>query len=493
MTRLRATRRWTRLSAFVGSLRFKLIGSYVALIFLALFLAGSAIVVLLRDYQQQIRLDQLAQLSASVGFVVVQADRQGAPLAAIQQILRDESNETHVRILLTDRTGLVLEDTLGDLAGTHVPLPEEQRGGPSRYVAANGDLIFMIAPAPRFGPGNRVPNYRVILAVPQASVAQAWWELAPSLSLAAVLSLVVSITVALLLTRSIARPLVQMTRASEEMARGRYDQSIPVHGRDEIARLARAFNAMARQVSSSDRSMRDFLANVSHELKTPLTSIQGFSQAMLDGTISGEEGYHRAAEIINEESAGMRRLVEDLLTLSKIESGQIVMRDEVVDVDKLVAEAMRRAERRAEGSGVRVAVESYAGATVRGDEHWLGQVFTNLVDNAFKHTPPGGRITLRADVIGSQVVLSCHNTGSYIPADDLPRVFERFFQVDRSRAGRAQGSGLGLAIVREVVQAHGGSVEAESHPTFGTTFRVRLPLHTVLERTPLRIPTSRVA
>jgi two-component system sensor histidine kinase ResE len=250
---------------------------------------------------------------------------------------------------------------------------------------------------------------------------------------------------------------------------------------------------MARQVSGSDRSMRDFLANVSHELKTPLTSIQGFSQAMLDGTIDATDGARRAAEIINEETVGMRRLVEDLLTLSKIESGQIVMRDEVVDVDRLVAEAMRRAERRAEGSNVRVSVESYAGAAVRGDEHWLGQVFTNLVDNAFKHTPPSGRITLRAGIEGNQVVLSCHNTGSYIPSEDLPRVFERFFQVDRSRSARTQGSGLGLAIVREVVQAHGGSVEAESHPTFGTTFRVRLPLHTLLERTPLQFPTSRVA
>ena len=170
----------------------------------------------------------------------------------------------------------------------------------------------------------------------------------------------------------------------------------------------------------------------------------------------------------------MRRLVDDLLTLSKIESGQIAMGDEVVDVDKLLRDATRRTEWQAESKSIQVELESPRVATVRGDLHWLGQVFTNLLDNALKHTPNGGRVTLRLETHEhrSEALVTVHNTGSYIPPQDLPRVFERFFQVDRSRSARQQGSGLGLAIVREVVQAHGGAVDATSDPRHGTTFTV---------------------
>jgi two-component system sensor histidine kinase ResE len=241
--------------------------------------------------------------------------------------------------------------------------------------------------------------------------------------------------------------------------------------------------------------MRDFLANVSHELKTPLTSIQGFSQAMLDGTVLGADDHQRAAGIINEEANRMRGLVEELLTLSKIESGQIAMGEDPVDLDRLLREASRRAEWRAEANGVRVVVESRPGAFVRGDAHWLGQVFSNLFDNALRHTPPAGAVTVRthARAEPGDVTVAIHNTGSYIPPEDLPRVFERFFQVDRSRAGRLGGSGLGLAIVREIVQAHGGSAEATSDLIHGTTFTVRLPLHSLREPAPLQFPASRVA
>jgi signal transduction histidine kinase len=484
-----------------ASLRYRLIASYVAVIFLCLFLAGSAFVLLLREYQQRIRMDQLADLSFPISFNVRGFETAGATPEQIKQIVRQLSDSLGVRIILTDRGGTVVDDTSALLDGVTISLPSlagvERRADSFRpYFAVDEDGTLMVAPSLRIaGQGGRTSNYVVILAIPQANVAQAWWELAPSLGFAAVISLLVSVLVALFLTRSIARPLVHMTRASEEMARGRYDQSIPVSGRDEVARLANAFNAMAQQVSSSDRTMRDFLANVSHELKTPLTSIQGFSQALLDGTIQGEDGHLHAAGIINEESNAMRRLVDDLLTLSKIESGQIAMGDEVVDVDKTLRDAMRRNEWQAEAKSVLVELESPRVATVRGDLHWLGQVFTNLLDNALKHTPSGGRVTLRLESREHPVeaIVTVHNTGSYIPPADLPRVFERFFQVDRSRSARQQGSGLGLAIVREIVQAHGGHVDAASDPTFGTTFTVRLPLHGVSERTPVPFPIRRVA
>jgi signal transduction histidine kinase len=472
------------------SLRWRLIGSYVLVIFVCLFLAGSTVVLVLRDQQQRARLDALGYQSVFIAGQVTALEAQEVEPRLIFWLMRRFSADTGIRIILSDRSGLVAEDTFGELDGERIPLPSREgqgrRGG--MYSAASDRGLFLIAPPSE-------SSYVVILAVPQADVAGAWIELVPSLAVAAAVSLVVSVLVALFLTRSIARPLVQMTRASEEMARGRYEQSIPVRGRDEVGRLAAAFNDMARQVSASDRTMRDFLANVSHELKTPLTSIQGFSQAMLDGTVLGADGYQRAAGIINDEANRMRGLVEELLTLSKIESGQIAMGEDPVDLDRLLREAARRAEWQAEATGVRVSIESRPGAFVRGDAHWLAQVFSNLLDNALRHTPPSGSVLVRAHARGEpgDVTVAIHNTGSYIPPEDLPRVFERFFQVDRSRAGRLSGSGLGLAIVREIVQAHGGSVDAASDLASGTTFTVRLPLHSLREPAPLQFPATRVA
>jgi signal transduction histidine kinase len=472
------------------SLRWRLIGSYVLIIFVCLSLAGGAVVLVLRDFQQRARLDALGYQSVFIAGIVSVLESEGQPSQAIAWMMRRQSNLTGLRIILTDRSGTVLEDTDNELDGEQIPLPgrqgAERRGG--TYYAVSDRGLFLIAP-------RSDSSYVVILAVPQADVAQAWLELLPSLVVAAAVSLIVSVLLALFLTRSIARPLVQMTRASEEMARGRYDQSIPVRGRDEVGRLAVAFNDMARQVAASDRTMRDFLANVSHELKTPLTSIQGFSQAMLDGTVVGADEHQRAAGIINQEANRMRGLVEDLLTLSKIESGQIAMGEDLIDLDRLLREAVRRAEWQAEATDVRVTLDSRPGAEVRGDAHWLAQVFSNLLDNALRHTPSGGRVAVRAQARAQplEVTISVHNSGSYIPREDLPRVFERFFQVDRSRSPRGGGSGLGLAIVREIVQAHGGSVEATSEPSSGTAFNVRLPLHSLQEPAPLPFPATRVA
>jgi signal transduction histidine kinase len=468
-----------------------------------LLLASSAVVIVLRDYQQRARLDQLGDLSFPILAGVRSLEERGATPRQIVSLVRLQSEMLRVRIILADQNGRVLEDTGNELDGTVIRLPSgssperQARTSHGPYYASTEGGLFLIAPSTRLDDiAGFFSKYAVILAVPQATVAQAWWELAPSLSIAAAISLVVSILAALVLARSISRPLLRMTRASEEMARGRYEQSIVVRGRDEIARLASAFNAMARQVSSSDRTMRDFLANVSHELKTPLTSIQGFSQAMLDGVIRGDEQFHNAAGIINEETQAMRRLVDDLLTLSKIESGQISMQDEQIEIDRVLRDVVRRGEWAIEASRLQVNLEANSLAAVRGDAHWLTQVFSNLFDNAIKHTPAFGRLDIQAHVRAqpAEVQVSFRNSGSLIPAEDLPRVFERFFQVDRSRSARVHGSGLGLAIVREVVQSHGGSVAAESEPARGTTFTVRLPLAAIVEREGIvAAPTSQVA
>jgi signal transduction histidine kinase len=260
------------------------------------------------------------------------------------------------------------------------------------------------------------------------------------------------------------------------MARGNYDVHIPIRGQDEVGRLSEAFNAMAREVSSSQRMMKDLLANVSHELKTPLTSIQGFSQAICDDEIGDEEQLRDSCRIINEEANRMRGLVEDLLLLSQIESGQMEMQHRHVDLKALLEHTLERFQWELRDGDIRSGISIGALPIVHGDDRRLEQVFSNLLQNAVRHTPAGGVVTVRANVErDGRVSVGIHNTGSFIPPEDLTRVFERFFQVDRARARKGGSSGLGLAIVSEIVEAHGGTVTATSNEQTGTEFVVTLP------------------
>jgi signal transduction histidine kinase len=254
---------------------------------------------------------------------------------------------------------------------------------------------------------------------------------------------------------------------------------------DEVGRLSKAFTTMAREVARSHRAMRDLLANVSHDLRTPLTSISGFAGALVDGTLSGPEGAREAGHIIGEEAERMRRLVEDLLYLGRIEAGDVALQRVKVDLAELARAVQARFLFRAQESGLRLNVQATEPAVVTGDPHRLGQVLDNLVENAFKHTPPSGSIDVtvsreptrtpnRAARTAYQAVVTVHNSGSYIPPEEAERVFERFYQVDKARAG-SNGRGLGLAIAREIVQAHDGRLVLESSRAGGTSFIVRIP------------------
>jgi two-component system OmpR family sensor kinase len=315
--------------------------------------------------------------------------------------------------------------------------------------------------------------------------------------------------VALAMARLILRPIRSLTEASEAIARGNYVQRIDHTGPDEIGRLAEAFNRMAQEVARSQQMLRDFLANVSHELKTPLTSIQGFSQAMLDGALQTRDEFASAAQIINGEAARMRRLVDDLLFLSKVESGQIPMNRRPIDLGPFLEACVQRLRWQASQREVRIVCDLNGGQPVppvEADPDRLEQACVNLLENAIRHATPGSEITVRARLTAvpdpapggertrrqegrPAIAISVHNYGDVIPPEDLPRIFERFYQVDKARTRRSEGSGLGLAIVKEIVQAHGGAVQATSDAVHGTELTIILPASTALS--PELLPAAR--
>jgi two-component system phosphate regulon sensor histidine kinase PhoR len=269
------------------------------------------------------------------------------------------------------------------------------------------------------------------------------------------------------------------------MARGNYGVRVKIPGKGEITRLAGSFNTMAEQVQRSNQVLRDFVANVSHDLRTPLTMVSGFSQALLDGT-AGDSEVESSAEIIHEEAGKMQQLVEDLLQLTRLESGLLTLDRQPLEVQSFVQRLLDRAQRMA-GDRPIPQLENEVPPhlpRIQVDPMRFERALRNLLDNAMQYTPPDGTVRVSARRAGrDQIEIAVTDTGVGIAPEHLPRIFERFYRTDKSR-DRGQGhSGLGLAIVREIVEAHGGRVSAESTPGQGTVFRLTVPVaHEVAAR-----------
>jgi two-component system sensor histidine kinase ResE len=237
---------------------------------------------------------------------------------------------------------------------------------------------------------------------------------------------------------------------------------------------------MVGRVESSQRSQRDFVANVSHELKTPLTSIQGFAQALLDETADTPEARRQAAQIIYDEAGRMHRMALDLLDLARLEAGTADLKMSAVDMKVLLQNIIEKFAPQAQRKGVELQLDAPTGLPgLIGDGDRLAQVFTNLVDNALKFTPPGGDVKLSAVKVGAEIEISIADSGIGVSKEALPRLFDRFYQADTARAGGdGHGAGLGLAIVKEIVDAHNGKISVRSELGHGTTFVIHLPLAT---------------
>lgn len=283
-----------------------------------------------------------------------------------------------------------------------------------------------------------------------------------------------------LMRRSLA-PVTALTKAVEKIHEHNLGGQIPrTHNGDELDRLTDVFNAMTARLDGSFSRIREFTLHASHELKTPLTVLCGETETVLhDETVSPAERERAASQL--DELRRLARIVDGLTLLAKADAGQVKLNLEEVRLDELVHDNFADLQILAESQIIRVELEVCEEVTVRGDRHRLRQLLLNLADNAVKYNRPEGRVTMGLRRTKEGAAFAIANTGAGIPAEWLPRVFDRFFRGDAAQGGGVDGCGLGLSIAQWIVSAHGGSIQIESDPATQTVVTVRLPAVTKVQ------------
>lgn len=283
---------------------------------------------------------------------------------------------------------------------------------------------------------------------------------------------------ALLIARWVARgmtqPLRDMARAARRMEAGDYGQRVHTDSRDEVGQLAQAFNRMSAELEQLERLRRELVANVGHELKTPISALRAHLENLLDGV---ERPDPETIQVMLGQAERLGRLVDQLLDLSRLDSGEVPLRREPVRLGPLVEEVLSEIRVARPDTGIVLEREVAPDLPpVLADRERIHQVLFNLLDNAVRFTPAGGRVTVTAERRNGAVDVHVADTGPGIAPEHLPRLFERFYRVDPARSAREGGTGIGLAIARSVVEAHGGRIWAESVPGQGSVFTFELPV-----------------
>ena len=459
------------------TLRARLLLTYGLIIVVMLsVVSGSALLILLRSpllYRQTtLQLQKADQAILTKENLKVPTDR-----SALETVLNQIDQSLGVRVAVFQNNGIQVADSR---ATTASPL---RLAAPRLAILSETNDVVLVRDQTGlawFAIVQRItPEYLMVMALrrPRLAVLEIFSnELLRPLIWGGLVGLLLAILISIGVSNWITFPLRRITKAAHSVAAGRY-KTISLEGPDEVKELASSFNRMTRRVQDSQQSQREFVANVSHELKTPLTSIQGFSQAILDGAVQTPEELRQAVTVIYTESNRMNRLVMDLLSLARLEAGTADLQSIPIHLNTLLQSIVEKFTPQARQANIQLRTNMDDLPQITGDEDRLAQVFSNIIDNALKFTPDGGQVTLSTFVKEEMVWVKVADTGVGVPPEERERIFERLYQVDRSRpGGKGRGLGLGLAIARQIVLAHDGNISVEENQPQGSIFVVKLPV-----------------
>jgi two-component system, OmpR family, phosphate regulon sensor histidine kinase PhoR len=405
--------------------------------------------------------------------------------------LRALSRAAAARVTCIDKSGRVLADSEGEPSHmeNHASRPEvraalDGHAGSDTRQSATVGVNFLYAAVPLAGGG------AIRLAIPLRDIEAQVRNVTRQVLVAVLLAFVPAVLIAALFARVLSRKLAAIIEQAVRLAQGDFESRLPVSGRDELDVLSEQLNktgerlqAIVKELGNEheklerlERVRKDFVINVSHELRTPLASIQGYTETLLDGALDDPQHNVRFLNIIRTNSERLGRLVGDLMALSRLELRQTTMSFASYPVNELISDCVDSMRPVAEKAKINLRAEpADAGTEVYCDSEAVHQILVNLLDNAIKYTHEGGSVTVRARPESEYVRVMVDDTGIGVPAAEVPRLFERFYRVDKARSRELGGTGLGLAIVKHLVLANGGEVSVESAPGEGSTFSFTLP------------------
>jgi two-component system sensor histidine kinase BaeS len=461
----------------LGTLRFRLTAAFLGVV-LVFALASVALAAgLFRDVTREQSVEELR--------------REASGLAALyaESALRSSDEGASAPEFAAEKLELATGDKLFYIGASLFPgqrygltrLPRSALGGAAldrdeqvvvEFTPPGESRRFIAAAQPVQLVRGTEPFGWLVVAKPEAELREQWLTLFSRLALALLVGVVLAGLLFLWLSRRLTEPLRVLARATEQVAAGRYDVEIPEpRGRDEIALLTRRFRGMVTQLAEAEQLKRSFLMSVTHELRTPLTAIRGHVEALREGIVTDEDQVRASLDIVAAETDRLERLVGDVLDLAKLQAHRFTVRSEEVDLERVLDQAYGAFAEEARRREIEYTLTGREGAPVIvSDGDRVLQVITNLLSNAFRWTPDGGRIELRLARVDGAVSVEVVDSGPGVPVSQRSRIFEAFVSDD------VNGTGLGLPIARELALALGGGIELGSGPEPGSRFRLVLPV-----------------